>query len=41
MRFPGSLFLRNLIERRTLLFQMVRRDFEKRFVGSAAGWLWG
>ncbi len=41
MRFPGSLFLRNLVERRTLLFQMVRRDFEKRFVGSAAGWLWG
>ena len=41
MRFPGSLFLRNLIERRTLLFQMVRRDFEKRFIGSAAGWLWG
>ena len=41
MRFPGTLFLRNLVERRTLLFQMVRRDFEKRFVGSAAGWLWG
>ncbi len=41
MRFPGSLFVRNLVERRTLLFQMVRRDFEKRFVGSAAGWLWG
>jgi len=41
MRFPGSLFLRNLVERRTLLFQMVRRDFEKRFVGSVAGWLWG
>ncbi|MCC7174153.1 MAG: ABC transporter permease [Bryobacterales bacterium] len=41
MRLPGTLFLRNLVERRTLLFQMVRRDFEKRFVGSAAGWLWG
>jgi lipopolysaccharide transport system permease protein len=41
MRFPGRLFLGNLVERRTLLFQMVRRDFEKRFVGSAAGWLWG
>ena len=41
MRFPGKLFLGNLVERRTLLFQMVRRDFEKRFVGSAAGWLWG
>jgi homopolymeric O-antigen transport system permease protein len=24
-----------------LLFQLVRRDFEQRFVGSAAGWLWG
>ncbi len=41
MRFPGSLFLGNLVERRALLFQMVRRDFEKRFVGSVAGWLWG
>jgi lipopolysaccharide transport system permease protein len=41
MRFPGSLFLNNLVERRTLLFQMVRRDFERRFVGSVAGWLWG
>jgi len=41
MRFPGSLFLQNLVERRTLLFQMVRRDFERRFVGSVAGWLWG
>jgi ABC-type polysaccharide/polyol phosphate export permease len=41
MRFPGSHFFRNLVERRSLLFQMVRRDFEKRFIGSAAGWLWG
>jgi len=41
MRFPGSHFLINLVERRSLLFEMVRRDFEKRFVGSAAGWLWG
>jgi len=41
MRFPGSHFLRNLVERRSLLFEMVRRDFEKRFIGSAAGWLWG
>jgi len=37
---PGTLFLRNLVERRSLLFQMVRRDFEQRFVGSAAGWVW-
>lgn len=41
MRFPGSHFFKNLVERRSLLFQMVRRDFEKRFIGSAAGWLWG
>jgi len=41
MRLPGRHFARNLIERRNLLFQLVRRDFEQRFVGSAAGWLWG
>ena len=41
MRVPGTHFARNLIERRNLLFQLVRRDFEQRFVGSAAGWLWG
>jgi ABC-type polysaccharide/polyol phosphate export permease len=35
------LFVRNLIERRSLLFQLVRRDFEQRFVGSAVGWIWG
>jgi lipopolysaccharide transport system permease protein len=40
-RIPGKHFLRNLIDGRTLLFQLVRRDFEQRFVGSAAGWLWG
>ena len=40
-RLPGTLFVRNLIERRSLVFQLVRRDFEQRFVGSAAGWLWG
>jgi lipopolysaccharide transport system permease protein len=40
-RVPGTLFLRNLIERRSLLFQFVRRDFEQRFVGSAMGWIWG
>jgi lipopolysaccharide transport system permease protein len=40
-RLPGSFFLRNLIERRDLLFQLVRRDFEQRFVGSAIGWIWG
>ena len=40
-QFPGKHFLRNLIAGRTLLFQLVRRDFRQRFVGSAAGWLWG
>ena len=40
-RIPGRHFARNLIERRTLIFQLVRRDFEQRYVGSAAGWLWG
>jgi lipopolysaccharide transport system permease protein len=41
MRIPGALFLRNLVERRSLLFQLVRRDFQQRFVGSAVGWIWG
>ena len=40
-RLPGTLFLRNLVERRSLLFQLVRRDFEQRYVGSAMGWIWG
>lgn len=40
-RIPGKFFVRNLVERRALLFQLVRRDFQQRFVGSAAGWLWG
>jgi ABC-type polysaccharide/polyol phosphate export permease len=38
---PGRHFARNLIERRTLLLEMVKRDFKQRFAGSAAGWLWG
>jgi len=29
------------VERRTLLTQLVRRDFKQRYIGSAAGWLWG
>jgi ABC-type polysaccharide/polyol phosphate export permease len=37
---PGSRFARNLVERRSLLAQLVRRDFEQRFVGSVIGWLW-
>ena len=40
-RVPGKHFLTNLFERRDLLMQLVRRDFERRFIGSAAGWLWG
>src|SRR5688572_21768119 len=40
-QIPGKHFIRNLIASRTLLYQMVRRDFRQRFVGSAAGWLWG
>ena len=38
---PGTLFLRNLVRQRSLIFQLVRRDFQQRFVGSAAGWIWG
>ena len=41
MTLPGRHFANNLIHRRTLLLQMVRRDFEQRFIGSTAGWLWG
>ena len=41
MPVPGTHFAKNLIERRMLIYQLVRRDFEQRFVGSAAGWLWG
>lgn len=40
-RLPGTHFARNLIERRTLIFQLVKRDFQQRYIGSAAGWLWG
>ena len=40
-RLPGRHFLRNLLSGRTLLIQLVKRDFAKRFVGSAAGWIWG
>ena len=38
---PGRHFVLNLLKRRSLLFELVRRDFHQRFVGSAAGWLWG
>lgn len=41
IRVPGTFFLRNLVEKRSLLSQLVRRDFQQRFVGSAIGWVWG
>ncbi len=41
MVLPGKLFLQNLVNNRSLLYQLVRRDFEQRYVGSIAGWLWG
>jgi ABC-type polysaccharide/polyol phosphate export permease len=41
LNLPGQLFLNNLVQRRALLFQMVRRDFRQRYIGSMAGWLWG
>jgi ABC-type polysaccharide/polyol phosphate export permease len=37
----GGRFLQNIVERRSLLLELVRRDFKQRYVGSAAGWLWG
>jgi ABC-type polysaccharide/polyol phosphate export permease len=40
-RIPGEHFVRNLFSGRTLLIELVKRDFSKRFVGSIAGWLWG
>lgn len=40
-KIPGREFARLLIERRTLIYQLVKRDFQQRYVGSAAGWLWG
>jgi lipopolysaccharide transport system permease protein len=40
-RIPGTHFARNLVERRTLITQLVKRDFQQRYIGSAAGWVWG
>lgn len=37
---PGRHFARNLIQSKSLLFQLVKRDFQQRYVGSAAGWVW-
>ncbi len=41
LTLPGALFLGNIVRRRSLIVELVRRDFTQRFVGSAAGWLWG
>ena len=41
MPLPGTYFLQNLVRSRSLLYQLVRRDFEQRYVGSVIGWLWG
>jgi len=38
---PGRHFVRNLVTGRALVAQLVRRDFQQRYVGSVAGWLWG
>lgn len=38
---PGRHFLHNLFAERSLIYQLVRRDFRQRYVGSIAGWLWG
>ena len=37
----GRTFLSNLVRRRALLLNLVMRDFQQRYVGSAVGWLWG
>lgn len=39
-RIPGQFFLGNLVEKRGLLYHLVGRDFEPRFVGSAIGLVW-
>ena len=39
-RIPGSYFARNLVKSKSLLFQLVKRDFQQRYVGSAAGVVW-
>jgi lipopolysaccharide transport system permease protein len=41
LSLPGRHFVRNFATRHSLLTQLVRRDFQQRFVGSAGGWLWG
>ncbi|MBI1354904.1 MAG: hypothetical protein GC160_11205 [Acidobacteria bacterium] len=40
-RPPGYFFVQNLVRGRSLIFQLVRRDFHQRYVGSIVGWVWG
>jgi ABC-type polysaccharide/polyol phosphate export permease len=40
-RVPGGPFVQILVRNHSLVYQLVRRDFELRYVGSVAGWLWG
>jgi lipopolysaccharide transport system permease protein len=40
MKFAGYYFLQNLIHNRHLLWQLVQRDFQQRYIGSAGGWIW-
>jgi len=40
-QLPGRQFTRNLWDRRELLLGLVKRDFELRYKGSVAGWIWG
>src|SRR5258707_7401669 len=36
----GRTFLRNLVERRALIANLVVRDFRQRYIGSSMGWIW-
>jgi len=40
-RIPGVHFVRLLFRNHSLVYQLVRRDFEQRYVGSIVGWVWG
>lgn len=40
-RPPGYFFVLNLVRGRSLIYQLVRRDFQQRYVGSIVGWVWG
>ncbi len=40
-RIPGAKFVLILVRHHSLIYQLVRRDFEQRYIGSLAGWVWG